>query len=829
MPSPARPRALAAFLATAAGVGLALAFPDTGATPYFAASLVSVAVAVLAAGWTTRLGLLTALSLSAAGLSALHWAVPPSGSFAAALPEPPDAPILVRVEGLAETSPEIRRPRPESLDGFLPMQQTPSASFRLRLTRAESRGAFVPVDGRVWVSGPASVADRVRAGDSLRLMLVARAHGPGLTTADPHDLRSLRRREARSVGTARLPSVELIERTEPASAAERLRASFVRARAALRARAERLVLGETDTGSASTSVSRPASTPRAILAALVLGQPSPELEPARRAFQRTGLAHLLAISGFHVAVMAGVALLAVRLTGERGVLEPLIVAALIAAYLVIIPPRTPILRAGVLALALLVSRSLGRGHDRLATLAWIATVFVLAKPTSLLALGFQLSFGLVAVLILAAERQRNDDAERLEREPEPPLARVAASGAVGYARVTLLAWSASTPIVLAHLGYVATYAVVASVLAVPLVVAILWLAFFALLVGVAVPPVAGVIQPVLHAASEAVWWLVAKVDTLPGSTLTLARPSIAWALATSGGITWIAVRGHARRPAVYAVLGASALWLAGDLAMQDRPPERVVVRLDTLPVGDGTCVVIRTRDRVVLWDAGSLSPNPLETIAAMRAMGITRVDAAVVTHANLDHFNLLPELAEVVPIGRLLVNHTMAAPDPPGAASALFELTGLSPERAGVGTTIDLGEAVLTVIAPSAPEGFIAENDRSLVALVEAETAVGPARVLLTGDIQRAAIVRLLARVGGDLPPIDVLELPHHGSHNDASEELVRRLDPAVVFQSTGASRVADPRWDAVRAGRVWPVTARDGHLTLEIEREGRVRARTVR
>ena len=135
---------------------------------------------------------------------------------------------------------------------------------------------------------------------------------------------------------------------------------------------------------------------RALLAALVLGQRDPGYDDAYEPFRRVGLAHLLAISGQHLAILAAATAWVLRASGPGWRVEAIGVAMAVGMLLVIVPARTPIVRAGVMVLALLLARALGRRHDPLAVLAWTALGIMLWDPYQVFGLGYQLSFGLVA-------------------------------------------------------------------------------------------------------------------------------------------------------------------------------------------------------------------------------------------------------------------------------------------------------------------------------------------------------------------------------------------------------------------------------------------------
>jgi len=261
-----------------------------------------------------------------------------------------------------------------------------------------------------------------------------------------------------------------------------------------------------------------------------------------------------------------------------------------------------------------------------------------------------------------------------------------------------------------------------------------------------------------------------------------------------------------------------------------------------LSVGDGSCLLVRAGDDALLWDCGSLRPSlGVRTIPyALRALGRPRVPVAVVTHANIDHYAALPDAASAIGLRTVYVSapalETMRA-GPPGSAGGVF-LDRLG--RLGVevlplsrGDSVPLGGHRLEILWPPAdpPPVIRARNDRSLVARLAAPTAGGVRTVLLTGDIQRGAMLLLLAdaEAGAVSLDTDVLELPHHGSHHPAAERFFGAVTPAAVLQSTGPRRVGDARWDEERAwlfdrGGSWRVTATEGAVYAEITAAGVVR-----
>jgi beta-lactamase superfamily II metal-dependent hydrolase len=237
----------------------------------------------------------------------------------------------------------------------------------------------------------------------------------------------------------------------------------------------------------------------------------------------------------------------------------------------------------------------------------------------------------------------------------------------------------------------------------------------------------------------------------------------------------------------------------------------------------------------MLWDCGSSHAGLglRELPRAVREVGGMRVRSALVTHANLDHFLCLPDVAPALGIERVYTTRSFidaANAKPHGAAAALLaalHAQGIAIVEVAAHSSIRLGGATCEFISPSADSSFTEEKDESLVGLFRVPTAAGERRLLMTGDIGPLAIVRL-RRAFPDLHA-HAMELPHHGSAKPEAFVFVRDIDPIVVLQSTGPQRVGDPRWDGVRAGRTWGVTARDGALTLEIGKDGHLDARSLR
>ncbi|MEL6328148.1 MAG: ComEC/Rec2 family competence protein [Planctomycetota bacterium] len=819
-PRPARLRVLALLSALAAGYLAASALAGTfHSIALFAAAALLILLALPAIVTLRRVALTLAVVAAGAGWWTLRTHEPRADHLGRLVSADDDVPALVRITGVVVEPARPPSTTPGPLDRFLFAER--HESLRLRVESLETNDGAQPATGRVRVSAP-DFDDRIRVGSRLRVT------GRYLPVRGPRNPGEPDRRDALaqrgSAGTI-ATEPELIE-ILGASAAwqDRLAASAQ----ALRARSL----------AAITPDDRSASSPgRALLAALLLGERTGAIDEQRAAFAEAGVAHLLAISGFHLAVLAWVTIGLLRLAGDRPRLNAIAGIAVIGAYVTLLPANTPIVRAGAMLLALLAADATGRRYDRLVILGWIAIAIALWRPSELFALGYQLSVLITAALLLVADGHRllnpRRDPAALDRGERTPLARALSLSALRYTGVCAMCWLLGAPVVLAHSGQLGIGGPVAAALATPVASASLALGFPAAIVGMLDPELGSrIAEPAAWLASLTA--RIAESVAVPASIAPL--PSVLAALGLAAACSLVFVRPTELGRSVtlgllgLAVAGGAAFWSASH-----RLPDGVEARVTALDVGDGSALLVQRGGDAVLWDCGSLRPGVGRWVVprAARSLGAARVRAAVITHSNIDHYAGLPRAADELGIDTVYLSRPMldaVRAGPSASERALLselEGRGVRLESVVAGDTIEAGAVRLEVLWPpaDAPTRGLAKNDLSIVARMDVGTAGGVRTALLTGDIQRAAMAALMD--GGGPPVAHVLELPHHGSHHAAAEVFVGAADPAVVLQSTGRSRLDDPRWSRVRgaieSGGAWLVTARDGAVAAEIRADGSV------
>ena len=536
----------------------------------------------------------------------------------------------------------------------------------------------------------------------------------------------------------------------------------------------------------------------ALLEMLLLGTGREDLGPLNRAFTETGLAHLLAISGLHLGILAaGIWWAALLLCGRPSVATVATIAA-VASYLLLVPGRVPVLRAGLMTLIAVTAAGWGRRIEPLSILAAAALPLLLWRPWDLLRPGFQLSFLIVAALILftpAVSRwlQGEHPIERLPRWRR---------WVCDYLAVCLVAWAAAMPLVCFHFQKISPLSMILTPLLLPLVALVLWSGYLKLVLTALVPTAGQSLGPLVGTAARWLGDVVSGAAELPGVVFYTPPVSAVWLLGM-GLVVWGTLSGRfASRPlALLVAWGLCGLWLMGPVAHQQTiGRHRDAWQLHAWAVGNGSAYLIQSGGRTILYDCGSSSHAAVtETVLgpALRSAGVHGIDTLILSHPDLDHFSGTVELTERFTVKEVLVNEAFveeASAEPRGAASVV--LNHLNQKKIPVqivhaGWRHRAGRAELAVHWPNRGARFRSHNDGSLVLSVTG----GGRRLLLCGDVQDAAMKRMTAQ---NLPGrADVLEIPHHGSlAAEAAPQWARAIRPRIAIQSTAeGSRTHKKPW----------------------------------
>ena len=533
-----------------------------------------------------------------------------------------------------------------------------------------------------------------------------------------------------------------------------------------------------------------------ILAALAVGDQRAISREEWQLFNRTGVTHLMSISGLHVTLVSGLAAwlvaalwrrvprLVLRAPARKAAAVAAVLAALgytlLAGYAV--PAQRTFWMVSVFAAALWCERIATPWR----TLALALAVVVLMDPWAPLSPGFWLSFGAVALIFYTGVGWSGP-------EPRP----------VQWARLQWAITVGLAPAALLLFGKVSLAGPLANALAIPLVSVIVTpLA----LLAAALP-----LDPLLQLAAWLVQWLLEFLEwcaALPAALWQQHAPAPAAVLLALAGAAWLlAPRGVPWRP-VGAALMAPA-FLAPPAA-----PAPGEAWLTVFDVGQGLAVLARTSSHVLLYDAGPAfaedDSGARVVVPALRGAGIGELDLLVLSHEDGDHLGGALSVLESFPVRSLASSLPPQHPLLALAASAHACRRGQAWQWDGV---------QFAFLHPAAEKGRAKRNDASCVLRISA----GGGAVLLSGDIERAAELQLARDAGA---ASDVLVVPHHGSRTSSSTEFLAAVAPRWAIVPVGyRSPFGHPHPQVLERYRAANVqvsrTDRDGAVHVVLQQGG--------
>lgn len=532
---------------------------------------------------------------------------------------------------------------------------------------------------------------------------------------------------------------------------------------------------------------------RALIAGVVCGR-SAELraQPAGDWFSVTGTAHLIAVSGSHLAIVGLLIESALQKTRlSRGLQRGLLVLAL-AAYAVFTGASPSAVRACCMVAATLVANGAGRRRHGLSALFLTMAIFVLLRPTVLFEMGFQLSCASVFAILCFCPY-----ATYALGELGVP------SGVASILSVTLCSQLATLPVTIPAFGTFSLIAPLANAVIGP-VISVLLAVSVVLVPCSLVPPLrhGALVVPMIVARCalffEQLFAAVpgASVSVPPDTPLVYVVPFALVAL-----LVWWP-RPRARNMAV----GLLCLMLAAGVpyVYWDRcaPPSVTV-----LDVGQADAILVRQGGAVALVDCGLDE----RVVSALVRNNVHHIDAVFVTHWDEDHWGGLPDVLDQFSVGTVVV----AADALDGAPAEVLNRPGVTYRQVNRGNTVDIGAFRARVMWPFDTvdgEG----NEDSLVLLLSYAQEGKRLRMLLTGDSELDQEREFVQEVGD----IDVLKLGHHGSKVSVDTDLLETLKPELSIASAGeGNRYGHPSdvcIDAVRdAGGAFACTIEQGDITV--------------
>ena len=541
-----------------------------------------------------------------------------------------------------------------------------------------------------------------------------------------------------------------------------------------------------------------------LAAAIVIGLRERVDERLATDFTATGLGHIVALSGWNVAITMAVAdRFAKRLSTKTR--RPLLILVAIG-YGLFAGASPSVIRASFMAAAALIGAASGRPGSGAVSLSHAAIALMVLDPSIAADPGFRLS-ALATAGLLAKSQAWSSRAEAIGARLPSRLRSVWSFLGEDIA-VSLAAQAATLGVVIALFGRVAIWSIPLTLCIAPLIAPATAAAIPAIVAGEIariVPAPLNVLSSILALPATALFsaaaWIAQVGAKLPASGIVVPRDAtlgVGAVLGVAGIVLLLRTEHNVARtdlaeppsgrgsPVQRLAMGIAILIVISALTSLGSAAPRGSLRIAALDVGQGDAILVELSGRRMLIDGG---PDPSRLSVELDRLipaWDRRIDLLVASHPHEDHLAGLPKLLDRYHISSVIGSEDRGGGPAATSWRAILQHTQISYHQVFTGDELQLGPARLSVLWPDATYLSLpptndgsALNDRSVVLRLD----IPGFSALFTGDIESDIDARIISHIKS---PVDVLKSPHHGSKTSASRSLLDVVAPRVALVSVG-------------------------------------------
>ncbi len=526
-----------------------------------------------------------------------------------------------------------------------------------------------------------------------------------------------------------------------------------------------------------------------LLKGLLLGQRG-QIDPEiQRRFARTGVIHVLAVSGLHVGFILLLLMGLFSILRLPEIPRTILLILALIIYAALTGGKPPVVRASLMAAIILLGYLFQRRANVVNSLAVAALILLMINPFMLFDAGFQLSFLAVLGIVLFYNRILNF----FQFSPQNALQRFLKMKLLPLLIVSFAAQLGTLPLTLYYFHRLPTYALLANLVVIPLVFVIVALGFALITLGPLWPFLGNLLAWPVKILLAFLIHFVTFFSSLPGSAVESFGHLSLWYLLTYFillGILWFANNPRRVRQLALGMIFLLILWYGTDVVSHLQPTLKVTF----LDVGQGDGSVVEFPDGQFLTiDAGprteSFDSGERIVFPFLRYDGGRRLDVMMISHHHEDHVGGAPYLLAHLPVEEVWDNGDSLAEPIYQLYRSIIGRKQIPLRAVSAGFhRLDWHGASIWIFYPLNPSHKTGqadpsdnENNHSVVVKI----CFGNRSFLFTGDIERPVEEKLLQF--GALLKSDVLKVPHHGSKTSSTLEFLQTVHPHYAVISVGA------------------------------------------
>ena len=504
----------------------------------------------------------------------------------------------------------------------------------------------------------------------------------------------------------------------------------------------------------------------------------------------SGLSHIVAVSGMHIAFLVGF----LQLCMGKNRKSTIVCLSLIWIFVIMVGAPPSAVRAGFMQSVLLAAPIFDRKNDYATSLSFALAIILALNPFAIGSIGLQLSFGAMAGILLFTKPVYNGIWERVKSKN--PVIREIMHYAIGVLSSSLGVSIITIPLIAIHFGYVSLYAVFANILCIWAVSLAFCGGYIAVFLNLLWHLGGKIIAAVVSCLVRYISLVVKYTVKLPFAALyTENRLVILWLLLSYAMFALCYAVARKKTKILIPTVG-SLVCLAALLLSIKVMPYKDAGSISVLSVGNGQCIVLTEKNSTTVIDCGSSGTFDSAgdtAISYLKAGGRDKIDCLLLTHLHSDHANGAEHLINFMNVDKLILPANAADNDEDGLLDSILlaaRENGTSVYYISENERITDGEISLSIYAPSDVGD---KNERGLMLTAK----LNGYDVLITGDANKS-VERKLAE-NEDLSGTELLIVGHHGSKNSCCAELLDAAEPESAIISVGYNSYGHPANSVLR------------------------------